>query len=63
MIEKPNTDEHNCIKVGLITDLIGYYMHEKQDKNIKELIKYLCTDYLQSLYPSLLNHFYILFTI
>ena len=44
MIEKPNTDEHNCIKGGLIRDLIGYSMHEKQDNNVKELIKYLCTE-------------------
>ena len=33
-----------CIKSGLIRDLIGYSMHEKQDNNVKELIKYLCTE-------------------
>ena len=32
------------IKGGLIRDLIGYSMHEKQDNNVKELIKYLCTE-------------------
>ena len=26
MLEKPNTDEHICIKGGLIRDLIGYSM-------------------------------------
>ena len=29
---------------GLIRDLIGYSMHEKQDNNVKGLIKYLCTE-------------------
>ena len=34
-LEKPNIDEHNiCIKGGLIRDLIGYSMHEKQDNNV-----------------------------
>ena len=39
-LENPNTDEHICIKGGLIRDFIGYSMHEKQDNNVKELIKY-----------------------
>ena len=43
-LQKPNTDEHICIKGGLIRDLIGYSMHEKQDNNVKQLIKYLCTE-------------------
>ena len=43
-LEKPNTDEHICIKGGLIRDLIGFSMHEKQDNNVKDLIKYLCTE-------------------
>ena len=42
-LEKPNTDEHICIKGGLI-DLVGYSLHENQDTNVKELIKYLCTE-------------------
>ena len=44
MLGKPNTDEHICIKGGPIRDLIGYSMHENQDTNVKELIKYLCTE-------------------
>ena len=43
-LEKTIIDEHICIKSGLIEDLIGYSMHEKQDNNVKELIKYLCTE-------------------
>ena len=43
-LEKPIIDEHICIKSGLIRDLIGYSMREKQDNNVKELIKYLCTE-------------------
>ena len=43
-LEKPIIDEHICIKSGLIRDLICYSMHEKQDNNVKELIKYLCTE-------------------
>ena len=38
---------HGIIFVGfilLIRDLVGYSMHEKQDNNVKELIKYLCTE-------------------
>ena len=46
MVEKHNTDEHIkfCMKGGLIRNLIGYSMHEKQDISVEELIKYLCTE-------------------
>ena len=45
-VKHPSHDmSHNiCIKGGLIRDLIGYSLHEKQDNNLKELIKYLCTE-------------------
>ena len=43
-LEKPNTDEHICTKGDLIRDLIGYSTNENQDTNVKELIKYLCTE-------------------
>ena len=43
-LEKPNTDEHICIKDGLIRDPIGYSMHERQDNNVKKLINYVCTE-------------------
>ena len=43
-LEKPIIDEHICIKGGLIRDLIGYSTHENQDNDVKELIKYLCTE-------------------
>ena len=43
-LTKPNTDEHICIKGGLIRDPIGYSMNENQDTYVKELIKYLCTE-------------------
>ena len=43
-LEKPIIDDHICIKSGLIRDLIGYSVDEKQDNNVKELIKYLCTE-------------------
>ena len=41
---KTNIDEYICIKGGPIRDLIGYSMHEKHDNNVKDLIKYLCTE-------------------
>ena len=41
-LEKPDTGEQICNRGGQIRDL-GQSMHEKQD-NVKELIKYLCTE-------------------
>ena len=43
-LEYPNIDEHICLKGGLIRDRIGYSLHEKQDNNVKDLVKYLCTE-------------------
>ena len=38
-LEKTNNDEHICIKGGLIRDLIGYSLHEKEDNNVRELLE------------------------
>ena len=55
-LEKPIIDEHICIKSGLIRDLIGYSMHEKQDNNVKELIK--INNYVQNNYYFNFPHVY-----